>query len=687
MNVVAIVQARLGSTRLPAKVLADLNGAPMLQRVLERARAAKKVARVVVAMSDAAEDDAISRECDEWEIACFRGSRLDVLERFIGAARAFEADVVVRLTGDCPLLDPSVIDAAIERFLAGGFDYVSNTLARGFPDGLDVEVFSRDALELAGREATKPFEREHVTPFLRSDARFRRGAIASTLPPRVASWRWTVDDPADLEWMRGVYHLLEEVSLPQRFEAKTVVRLLEEHPHWKAAMPTTIPNEGFYRSLFDDAKAGAAPPLVLDESKKWAARAQKLIPGGAQTFSKGANQYVGGVAPMFLERGQGARVWDVDGNEFVDMVGGLLPNILGYAHPEVNAAAGEQAARGHSFSLGHPLEIELAQKLADIIPCAEMVRFGKNGSDATAGAIRVARAFTKRERVACCGYHGWQDWFIGSTSRHAGVPQGVRDLTHPFVYNDLDSLRAILEAHPREFAAVILEPFNFSEPREGFLEGVQTLAREHGAVLVFDEICSGWHFGLGGAQTLFGIVPDLACFGKAMGNGWPISAVVGRADVMRTFADSFFSFTFAGEVASIAASLQVIEILETTDALLRLETAGAKLQDGFNTLSRLAGLGGRFECIGRPQWSLLKLRDANGRDGMLERSLWSQEVVKRGVLQLVTHNMSAAHDESAIQHVLQAYAGTFVTLAHWLGEANPSRHLEGAPIEPVFRVR
>ncbi len=303
---------------------------------------------------------------------------------------------------------------------------------------------------------------------------------------------------------------------------------------------------------------------------------------------------------MFLAKGKGCRVWDVDGNEYIDYIQGLLPNILGYAHEEVNAAVAEQLAQGHSFSLPHPLEVELAERLTRLIPCAEKVRFGKNGSDATSGAVRAARALTGRERIACCGYHGWQDWYIGSTTRNAGVPQAVRELTHPFVYNDLGSLQKLLNEHRGEFAAVIMEPVNFWPPAAGFLEGVKKLAHEHGALLIFDEICTGFHFGLGGAQKKFGVTPDLACFGKAMGNGFPISCVVGRADAMKVFEDIFFSFTFGGEVASMAAAMKVLDVLETTDALARMDTNGRLLQEGLNAMAKQAGLQDRIKCIGYP---------------------------------------------------------------------------------------
>jgi glutamate-1-semialdehyde 2,1-aminomutase/spore coat polysaccharide biosynthesis protein SpsF len=672
----------MGSTRLPGKTLADLAGCPMLARVVQRVQLARAVDRVVVATSTAAQDDPIAEFCTEARVACFRGSEDDVLDRFCGAAKAYSASVVVRITADCPLIDPGVIDRVIERYEVGDCDYATNTLRYTYPDGLDTEVFSMAALQQAWREAGKASEREHVTPYLRT-GKFRTINVESDVAP-AKKQRWTVDYPGDLEFVRGVYAAL---GGKVDFRYQDVVQLLKERPELAATQTETITNEGYYRSLYQQAKAGAAKKLRLGKSQEWLARSKKVIPGCAQTFSKGYTQYVAGVAPLFLERGQGCRVWDVDGNVYIDYVQGLLPNILGYANEDVNLAVTEQLARGHSFSLPHPVEVELAERLTRLIPCAEMVRFGKNGSDATSGAVRAARAYTGRDHVACCGYHGWQDWYIGSTTRSAGVPGAVRELTHPFAYNDIASLEKLLTAKADGFAAVVLEPINFVEPAPGFLQGVKELAHKHGALLIFDEICSGFHFGLGGAQKLFGVTPDLACFGKAMGNGFPIACVVGRAEVMQVFNEIFYSFTFAGEVASMAASMKVLDILEHTDALARIEANGRTLADSLKSLAKHAGLAGRIDTAGRPQWSLLKFRNPDGTDSALLKNLFQQEAVKRGILLLATHNMTAAHDAAAIDATLTAYAEIVKTLAEWMSDSDPSRFLEGAMAQPVFKVR
>ena len=298
----------------------------------------------------------------------------------------------------------------------------------------------------------------------------------------------------------------------------------------------------------------------FEKSQAMLARAEKVIPLGSQTFSKSRTQYPYGVSPYFITRGQGSRVWDMDGNEYIDFVSSLASITLGYQDPDVTSAVRRQLDEsGVIFSLPHPLETEVAELICEMVPCAERVRFGKNGSDATSGAIRVARAFTGRDRVAVCGYHGWQDWYIGSTARHRGVPQATRDLTHAFNYNDLESLNTQLKAHSGEFAAVIMEPMNVVEPHPGFLEGVKALAHKHGALLVFDETITGFRYANGGAQALFGVTPDLATFGKGLANGYPVSAVAGRADVMKQMEEIFFSFTFGGEALSLAAAKATLE--------------------------------------------------------------------------------------------------------------------------------
>jgi glutamate-1-semialdehyde aminotransferase/spore coat polysaccharide biosynthesis protein SpsF (cytidylyltransferase family) len=680
---IAVVQARTSSTRLPRKVLAPIGPHSMIERLLRQLSGCRRLHGVIVATSNDAADDELAAHLATVGADVFRGDLVDVLSRYAAVAERAKADAIVRLTGDCPLHTPDTIDEVVQAFFTSGADYATNTEPYTRPDGLDVEIFTAGALREANLNALPGPDREHVTPYIRRSPTVRRHYHLHSQGPRGDGLRWTVDEPADLAFVRQVWSRLDELgSGPHTYETvMSVARTIEPSN-------AEVQNLGYYKSLFLASPCEGAPALALGRSEKWLQRSEQVIPGGAQTYSKSWRQHIRGVAPIFLERGAGARVWDVDGNEYIDLIQGLLPNLLGYAHPEVDRAVYERSKLGHSFSLAHPLEVELAERLSRLIPCAEMVRFGKNGSDATAGAVRAARAFTKRDHVAVCGYHGWQDWFIGTTSRTAGVPKAVRELAHAFPYNDLEALDRLLSSQPGGFAAVIMEPFNFVWPADGYLDGVKQLAHKHGALLIFDEICTGFRIGLSGAQGHFGVVPDLAAFGKAMGNGYAISCVAGRRDVMQMFEDAFFSFTFAGDVGAMAAAMTVLDILEHGDGYARLAAAGRALMDGTTALAEMAGLADHIRVQGHPHWQLLRFVDADGRDDPALKTLWNQEAIRRGVLILSTHNVSAALGYAELEHVLRAYAGAFKFIGEQMRKNVDLAALLDGPIpSPAFRAR
>ena len=423
----------------------------------------------------------------------------------------------------------------------------------------------------------------------------------------------------------------------------------------------------------------------LVKSSEYWARAEGIIPAGTQTFSKGPTQFVKGVAPTYLQSGKGSHVLDVDGNEYIDYVMALGPITLGYSYPQVNEAIMRQLEQGITFSLMHPLEVELSELLIEIIPCAQMVRFGKNGSDATSGAVRVARAYTGREKIACCGYHGWQDWYVGTTTRDKGVPKSVKQLTIPFEYNNIQSLEKIFAENKDEIAAVIMEPIIIDEPRNNFLEKVKKLAHSHGAVLIFDEIVTGFRLALGGAQEYFGVIPDLAACGKGMANGMPIAAVVGKKELMKEFERVFFSFTFGGEALSLAAAMAAIKEMREKDVIQHFWKQGKKLKEGYNKLAQKYGLAEYTQCTGLPAHAAIYFRDLNGQDSLEMKSLFHQEVIKRGILTMGVHNLCFSHTDKDIEQTLEAYEDALRIIRQAIDEGDVERYLEGEKIQPVFR--
>ncbi|NCC20889.1 MAG: aminotransferase class III-fold pyridoxal phosphate-dependent enzyme [Alphaproteobacteria bacterium] len=422
-------------------------------------------------------------------------------------------------------------------------------------------------------------------------------------------------------------------------------------------------------------------------SEELLARAEKTIPLGSQTFSKSRTQFPYGISPYFIERGEGGHVFDVDGNEYVDFINGLAAVTLGYNDPDVTAAVRDQLENGVIFSLAHPIEMQVAEKVVEMVPCAEKVRFGKNGSDATAGAVRLARAYTGRDHVLACGYHGWQDWYIGATPRHKGVPQAVRDMTHMFPYDDLGALDKLLRDHNDEVAAIILEPMNVREPSEGYLQGVKELAHRHGALLIFDEIVTGFRLANGGAQEYFGVTPDLATFGKGLANGYPVSAIAGRADLMDLFEEVYFSFTFGGETLSLAAALATMTKLQREPVVETMARRGKRLNDAVRSLIAENGLQEWLSVTGHPAWSFLQAKDHKKYDSFVIKTFFLQEMMEGGILTLGSHLLSYAHTEKDIDRFISVYGSFLEKLKEALARGDLEDRLKCEPLRPLFKVR
>ena len=417
-------------------------------------------------------------------------------------------------------------------------------------------------------------------------------------------------------------------------------------------------------------------------------RALNSIPLASQTFSKSAMNFPRRASPLFLERGQGAYVWDYDGNKYIDYVLGLMPIVLGYCDPDVDDAIRKQLNNGIIFSLPSDLEIQLAEKLTELIPCAEMARFGKNGSDVTSAAIRLARAYTGRDRIAVCGYHGWHDWYIGTTARNLGVPKSVQDLSSKFIFNDLDSLEHLFKTDPNGFAAVILEPTGTCEQEDGFLEGIRELCDQYGVVLVFDEIVTGFRVDMGGAQRKYGVTPDLATFGKAMANGMPISAIVGKREIMKLMDNIFFSGTFGGETLSLTAALATITKLEKINAPEVFKRIGKNMHNEVQNIITDFELDDIVSMTGVDWWPRFSV-DAYGDNSQIEMTtLLRQELIKQGIFIGGGFNLSIAHDDDdIISDTLYGVRQSFEKFSTYLKAGNPMSNLQGELIKPVFQVR
>ncbi len=419
-------------------------------------------------------------------------------------------------------------------------------------------------------------------------------------------------------------------------------------------------------------------------SMEYLERAYSVIPSQAQTFSKNWTQYPKGAAPIFSVRADGGHVWDVDGNKFIDWPMALGPLLLGHNYSAVNNAIKNQLDNGIAFSLPTKGELELSERLVRWFPYAERVRFGKNGSDATSGSVRAARAYTNRDIILCCGYHGWQDWFIGTTSRSKGIPESVKNLTIPFPYNDIEFLERLLKKNKNNVAAIILEPMGIELPKNRFLEKVRDLADEHKAILIFDECWTGFRIHQQGAYGKFKVSPDLSCFGKALGNGVPISAIVGRASVLEMLDKAFFSFTFGGDMLGITAATAVLDTIESKPVLEHVENIGNELMIGCKKLISQYNLDDHIEIIGYPARHLISFKGSND-SALMKKSLFQQEALARGILSTCWHAPSFSHSENDIEFTLKAYNKVFSILIDAIKTDSVSKELLGTPVQPVFR--
>lgn len=694
MTTLAIVQARTSSSRLPGKVLLPLQGVPSILYQLERLRRCNRIDRLVLATSTDPSDDALADQVAQAGVRVFRGDLHDVLERYRACAAHEQASVVVRLTGDCPLADPALIDELVQAFYSGGWDYLANCVDEqqlSVPDGFDAEVFKAGLLERAAAEARLPSEREHVTPWLRSPAAGLRWGHFRHEPVR-PYFRVTVDHSVDLEVVREIVAALQPRN--PNFGVDEVVEYLTAHPELAGRNLATIRNEGFLKSLADDASLKRASSSVgPGKGQALWGRAKQLIPGGNMLLSKRAEMFLPDQWPAYFSRASGCRLWDLDGRELIDMsIMGIGTNLLGYAHPEVDAAVTATVAAGNMSTLNCPEEVWLAERLIQLHPWAEMARFARSGGEANAIAIRIARAATGRDTVAICGYHGWHDWYLATNLQNAsgleehllpglepnGVPRALAGTVQPFSFNRLDQLESIAARHA--LAAVKMEVQRTQPPDPGFLEGVRELCSRHGIVLIFDECTSGFRETFGGLHKKYGVEPDMAMFGKALGNGYAITATIGRRAVMEAAQTSFISSTFWTERIGPTAALKTLEVMERERSWERVTATGLELRRQWQALADRHGI--TISHNGLPALAGFAIE---GGKAFKYKTLITQEMLKRGYLAGTSCYASLSHTPDVIDSYLDHLDAVFALIASCEAGQSVDELLEGPVCHSGFR--
>lgn len=646
MKIVAIVQARMGSTRLPNKVMKPIKGVPMIELLLARLAKSRSIDQIVVATSNNEQNIPLVEHVEKLGYKCVQGSESNVLDRYLLAAKQVNADVIVRITGDCPLIDPILVDEAIAQFKAEGLDYLSNAVIPSYPDGLDTEVFTLMALERASSEASDPFDLEHVTPYLRKPGLFKTGSIRNS--EDLSALRWTVDELADFEVINNVYtHFSPDIY----FSWTDVLSLQKKLPAIFAANQGLKRNEG----------------AILGKGQKLWKRAKKIIPGGNMLLSKRAEMFLPDQWPTYFSKAQGCKVWDLDGREYIDMsIMGIGTNTLGYGHPEVDEVVIETVRKGNMSTLNCPEEVYLAERLIELHPWADMVRFARTGGEANAIALRIARAASGRDKVAICGYHGWHDWYLSANLSNdksldghllpglepKGVPRELQGSTLTFGYNNFSELLSLVERH--DVGVIMMEVMRSEEPHSDFLKKVRELATKRNIVLIFDECSSGFRQTYGGLHKIFEVEPDMAMFGKTLGNGYAITAVIGKRGVMEAAQSTFISSTFWTERIGSAAALKTLEVMERLRSWEKITAIGRDITSRWKNLAHKYELS--ITTNGIPAFTGFSFNSTNA---LAYKTLITQEMLSRGYLASTTVYACTEHNEEIVNNYFAELESVF----------------------------
>ena len=638
VNILAIVQARMGSTRLPGKVLKEVNGKPLIEILLHRLSRAGKIDKIILATSKNKENNILAETVEKLGIEVFQGSEDDVLDRYYQAAKRYNPKFIVRITGDCPLIDPAIVDMAINQFEQTQVQYLNNVTPPTYPDGMDLEIFSFEALEKAWGKTKLPHEREHVSLYIRNNDNFIKSYLMNKT--NYGHERLTVDEPGDLKVVAGII----DFFWPNLdFSMNDIISLKNKQPSLFAHNKTIGRNEGFAKN---------------SGQRLWV-RAKHIIPGGNMLLSKRAEMFLPEKWPTYFSKAKGCTVWDLDGNEYTDMsIMGIGTNILGYGHPEVDEAVRKVVNQGNMSTLNCPEEVYLAERLIELHPWADMVRFARSGGEANAIAIRIARAAAGKDKVAICGYHGWHDWYLAANLKNhsildnhllsglepKGVPDNLTGTTLPFRYNHFEELEALIDQHP-EIGIIKTEVQRNEEPKDGFLARIRDLATRKNIILIFDECTSGFRETFGGLHKKYGVEPDMAVFGKALGNGYAITAVIGKREIMDTAQSTFISSTFWTERIGPAAGLQTLKIMEKEKSWEQITSTGKKIRNQWKSLAKTNNL--KLTVNGIPAIPGFAFESENN---LKYKTYITQEMLKKNLLASNLLFVSTEHSEAIIDN-------------------------------------
>lgn len=672
MRFSVIIQARCGSTRFPNKVLEKIGDHSILEIIVERLKQSKKIDSIIVATSLNKIDDQIEDLCNARSIEVFRGDERNVLARFYECAEKYKLDNIIRITADCPVIDYALVEKGIEKFKENKFEYISNVNPPTYPDGLDFEIFSFQVLKEANDNPSKSkMDMEHVTGLIKS-----RKSHNISNSEDFSFLRLTLDEKDDLKVIRNVF---EEFKPNIFFSFEDIIGLYKKH-----------------KSIFlDNLHIARNSGEKMKKGQKLYQRAKQIIPGGNMLLSKRPEMFLPDLWPSYYSSCSGCNVFDLEGNRYIDMASmGIGTNILGYSHPEVEEVVTKAVKDGNMSTLNCPEEVYLAEELISIHPWSEMVKFARSGGEANSIAVRIARAFTGKDRIAVCGYHGWHDWYLSMNltkedelKQHLlgglepkGVPKGLKNTVLGFEYNNFDQVEAIIENNKDQLAAIKMEVKRNEEPSENFLEKIRNITEKHGILLIFDECTSGFRETDGGLHKKYKVFPDIAVFGKALGNGHAITAVIGKKEVMQKAQETFISSTFWTERIGPVAALKTLEIMKRDNTWESITKTGENIITRWNKLAELYELD--INIFGLPSLCGFSF---DYEKNLEYKTFITQEMLKEGFLVGNTVYSSISHTPEIIDSYFEKLKPIFAKIKEIENGDSTTEFLDGPVCHSGFQ--
>ena len=646
MKIIAIVQARLNSTRFPNKVLKKLNNQSIIEILSDKLAKSKKINKVVFAIPLNSNQKKLSNYLQDKNLDYYQGSEKNVLERFYKAAKKYSADKIIRVTADCPLLDIKLLEKILEFSKKNPhYDYVSNTINPTYPDGLDVEIFSMKALSLAWKKSKTSQEKEHVTKYLKENDNIKKFNYKNDKD--YSYLRWTLDTKEDYRVLKRIFKNFKN----------------NKNYEWKSALNFCLKNEYIMTN-----KNTLRNYKTSSLKEKYWEKAKKFIPGQNSMISKHPDLYSANFWPTYFKKAKGCAVWSVDNKKYYDLsIMSAGTNILGYANDAVNKSVISSLKNGNISTLNCYEEVLLAEKLISINPWAEKVLFSRTGGEANAMAVRLARAYIGKDKIAICGYHGWHDWYLAASKVNenkirkeqlpfyttTGVPKSLLNTIVPFEYNNLKSLKNIISKN-KDIGIIKMEVERNEKPNKNYLKEVRKIATKNNIVLIFDECTTGFRETYGGIYKKYKVNPDIVIFGKALGNGYPITAIVGKKDIMNMKDKTFMSSTFWTERAGPVAALKTLEIMEKSKSWNIITQKGKKISAFWKKMAKKNKINIRVQGIP----SLCNFQ-FNSKHHNIYKNFITQEMLKKGFLANNIVYSSISHTDNILKKYFEFFEEIF----------------------------